>query len=60
MMSNIQRANNFRNLAEPNQTVSGMTVARNISEDLRLAASKVNDIELFEYVLSIELKKVEI
>jgi RecB family endonuclease NucS len=49
-----------QNLAEANQAVSGMIVARNISEDLRLEASKVNDIELFEYQLSIELNKIDI
>lgn len=47
-----------RNLAEQNQKVKGMIIARNISEDLRLAASKVNDVDLFEYQLSISLNRV--
>ncbi|NUO07684.1 MAG: DUF91 domain-containing protein [Candidatus Brocadia sp.] len=48
-----------KNLAEPNQKVKGMIIARTISEDLRLAASRVNDIELFEYQLSISLKRID-
>lgn len=47
-----------RNLAEPNQKVSGIIIARRISEDLELATSRVSDVELFEYALSISLKKV--
>ena len=47
-----------RNLAEPNQTVRGIIIARRISEDLELATSRVSDVELFEYALSIGLKKV--
>ena len=45
-------------LAEPNQKVKGMVVARTVSEDLRLAVSIVNDVELFEYQLSISLKQI--
>jgi len=48
-----------QNLAEPGQKVKGMIVARNISEDLRIATSRVSDVELFEYVLSISLNKIE-
>lgn len=48
-----------KNLAEPNQRVKGMIIARTISEDLRLATSRVNDIELFEYQLSISLKRID-
>jgi hypothetical protein len=48
-----------QNLAEPNQKVKGMIIARTISEDLRLAASRVNDVELFEYQLSIALKRID-
>jgi len=47
-----------RNLAEAPQKVRGMIVARSISEDLRLATSRVNDVELFEYELSISLKPI--
>lgn len=48
-----------QNLAEPNQKVKGLIFARHISEDLRLAVSEVNDIELFEYQLSISLKQIK-
>ena len=47
------------NLAEPNQKVKGMIVARTVSEDLRLAVSMVNDVELFEYQLSISLNQID-
>lgn len=46
------------NQAEPNQKVRGIIIAREISDDLHLAASKVADIELFEYDLSVSLRKV--
>jgi hypothetical protein len=48
-----------KNLAEQNQKVRGMIIARSISEDLRLATSRVRDVELFEYELSISLKQIE-
>lgn len=48
-----------KNLAEPGQKVKGMVIARAISEDLRLATSIVQNVELFEYALSISLKKIE-
>ena len=48
-----------KNLAEPDQKVKGMIVARTVSEDLRLAVSIVNDVELFEYQLSISLKQID-
>jgi endonuclease len=44
--------------AEPGQDVSGIIVAREISEDLLLAASKVSGIKLFEYQLSVNLRKI--
>lgn len=47
-----------KNLAESGQLVKGMIVAREISEDLLLATSKVPDVELFEYELLVNLKKV--
>jgi endonuclease len=46
-------------LAEPGQKVKGMIIARAISDDLRLATSRVNDVELFEYQLAISLKKID-
>lgn len=48
-----------KNLAEPGQKVKGMIIARTISDDLRLATSRIQDVELFEYELSIRLNKVE-
>jgi len=47
-----------KNQAEPDQKVRGIIVARDISNDLHLSASKVPDIELFEYDLSVSLRKV--
>ena len=48
-----------KNLAESGQKVTGMIIARKISDDLRLAASRVKDVELFEYELSISLNRIE-
>lgn len=48
-----------QNLAEPDQKVKGMIIARNISDDLRLATSRVQDVELYEYELSISLNRIE-
>ena len=45
--------------AEPGQKVKGMIIARSISEDLRLATSRVSDVELYEYELAISLNKIE-
>jgi len=47
-----------RNQAEPAQRVRGIIIAREISDDLHLAASKIPDVELFEYDLSVSLRKV--
>ncbi len=47
-----------KNLAESEQRVRGMIVAREISEDLVLACSLVPDVELFEYELSLALRRV--
>lgn len=46
-----------KNLAEPNQNVRGVIVAREISEDLLLACSLIPSVELFEYELSLSLKR---
>lgn len=48
-----------KNQAEPGQKVSGIIVARQISEDLLLACSLLTDVQLFEYELSLTLKKVD-
>jgi len=47
-----------KNQAEPTQKVRGIIIAREISEDLHLAASKILEVELFEYDLSVSLRKV--
>ncbi len=48
-----------KNLSENDQRVRGMIVAREISEDLLLACSMVPDVELFEYELSLVLRRVD-
>lgn len=47
-----------QNLAEPGQRVRGIIVCRTMSEDLRLACAGLNDVELFEYQLSVTVTKV--
>jgi len=44
--------------AESGQKVRGIIVARDISEDLSLACSTLPTVELFEYQLSVALRKV--
>jgi hypothetical protein len=46
--------------AESGRSVRGIIVAKEISEDLRLACRRVSDIRLFEYSLSVSLKPVTI
>ena len=47
------------NLAEPTQKVRGVIISREISADLSLACSRVSDVELYEYELSVALRKVQ-
>ena len=47
-----------KNQAEPTQQVRGVIIAREISNDLHLASSKIPSVELFEYDLSVSLRKV--
>lgn len=47
-----------KNQAEPTQKVRGIIIAREISDDLHLATSKIPDVELFKYDLSVSLRKV--
>lgn len=47
-----------KNQAESNQKVRGIIIARDITDDLYLAASKISDVKLFEYDLSVTLKPV--
>jgi hypothetical protein len=49
-----------RNQAEPGQDVRGIIAAREISEDLRLACSYLPTVSLYEYQLSVALRKVEV
>ena len=44
--------------AEPAQCVRGVIVAKEISEDLKLACSRVQGVRLFEYKLSVTLKPI--
>ena len=48
-----------KNRAEPGQRVRGIIICRTMSEDLRLACASIKDIELFEYQLSVSVKRVE-
>jgi RecB family endonuclease NucS len=48
-----------KNHAQPGQAVRGIIVAREISQDLVLACSGLSDVELFEYEMSVSVKKVE-
>lgn len=49
-----------KNLADKSQKVRGVIVARQVSEDLQLACSKIADIELMEYELSVKLKRAAV
>lgn len=44
--------------AEQGQRVRGVIVAKDVTDDLRLACSKVSDVHLFEYSLSVSVKAV--
>ena len=46
-----------QNLADGGK-VRGIVIAKSISEDLRLAATETSDIDLFEYDLKIDLRKI--
>ena len=48
-----------QNHAEPEQDVRGIIIAREISDDLRLACSEVGKVSLYEYALSVALKPVK-
>nr|MCE9971349.1 endonuclease NucS [Aeromonas salmonicida] len=47
-----------KNHAEPGQAVRGIIIAKQISEDLKLACSEVPSVSLYEYALSIAVTKV--
>ena len=48
-----------KNHAEESQKVRGIIIAREISDDLLLACSETNNVELYEYNLSITLNKIK-
>jgi hypothetical protein len=48
-----------KNQADMNQNVKGIIIAREITEDLILACSETQNVDLFEYSLSVSLKKIE-
>lgn len=48
-----------KNLCEPGQSVRGVIIARDISEDLVLACEGLSDVVLFEYEMSIKINKIE-
>jgi len=47
-----------QNQAENHQKVRGIIISKNISNDLKLACSKIQDVSLFEYDLSITLRPI--
>jgi hypothetical protein len=48
-----------KNHADPGQAVRGIIVAREISQDLVLACSGLSDVELFEYEMSVSVRRIE-
>jgi hypothetical protein len=49
-----------KNHAEPGQEVRGIIAAREISEDLKLACSKIPAVSLYEYELSVQVRRIEL
>jgi len=49
-----------KNHAEESQQVRGIIIARELSDDLMLACSETNNVELYEYNLSITLNKMNL
>jgi len=48
-----------KNHTEESQKVRGIIIAREISDDLLLACSETNSVELYEYNLSVSLNKID-
>ena len=46
--------------ADPGQGVRGIIIAREISEDLKLACRLVRNVSLYEYSLSVALQKIAV
>lgn len=49
-----------KNHADPGQGVRGIIIAKKISEDLRLACSEVPSVSLYEYALSVAVKRISL
>lgn len=49
-----------RHHAEPGERVRGVIIAKDISEDLRLACADIQNITLYEYNLSVSLRPVSV
>ena len=47
-----------RNQAEAGQAVRGVIIAKQIGDDLRLACSELNLVSLYQYALSVSVKRV--
>lgn len=47
-----------RHHAEPGQRVRGFIIAKSISDDLKLACSRIRDVQLMEYELAVSLRSV--
>ena len=47
------------NQADEGQSVRGIIIAREISEDLKLACSEISNIVLYEYELSVSVNKID-
>jgi endonuclease len=47
-----------KNHAEPGQRVRGIIIAKQISDDLRLACSEIPTISLYEYALSVSVRQI--
>jgi len=46
--------------ADPGQSVRGVIVAKDVSQDLRMACRRITGVKLFEYRLSVTLESVEL
>jgi hypothetical protein len=49
-----------KNMAGDKQKVRGIIIARSIGEDLKLAASEIKNIDLFEYELNVKLRSIPV
>jgi endonuclease len=47
-----------KNHAEPGQRVRGIIIAKQISDDLRLACSEIASVSLYEYALSVSVRQI--